>query len=211
MKKISLITRTILVAGSLFLGATALDAAYAAPPPPPPGGAPVAKILMVDLRRVLAGSKVGRDIQQQMEGQKQKATNELNGEGAALEREKAQLQQQAAILAPDVRARRIKDFDARAQGFQKKVQQRSMLIQGGFIKAQQQIEAALGPILQGIMRERGATILLDRTAVLLAPNAIDVTGDVIQRLDMKMPTVKMELVAPPQSMVQQQQQQQQQQ
>ena len=211
MKKISLITRTILVAGSLFLGATALDAAYAAPPPPPPGGAPVAKILMVDLRRVLAGSKVGRDIQQQMEGQKQKATNELNGEGAALEREKAQLQQQAAILAPDVRARRIKDFDTRAQGFQKKVQQRSMLIQGGFIKAQQQIEAALGPILQGIMRERGATILLDRTAVLLAPNAIDVTGDVIQRLDMKMPTVKMELVAPPQSMVQQQQQQQQQQ
>ena len=209
MKKTSLIARTILVAGMLFLGATALDAAYAAPPPPPPGGAPVAKILMVDLRRVLAGSKVGRDIQQQMEGQKQKATNELNGEGAALEREKAQLQQQAAILAADVKARRVRDFELRAQAFQKKVQQRSLLIQGGSIKAQQQIEAALGPILQGIMRERGATILLDRTAVLLAPNAIDVTGVVIQRLDVKMPTVKVDLVAPPPSMQQQQQQQQQ--
>jgi len=206
MKKTSLIARTILVAGTLLLGATALDAAYAAPPPPPPGGAPVARILMVDLRRVLAASKVGRDVQQQMEGQKQKATNELNGEGGALEREKAQLQQQAAILAPDVKARRIKDFETRAQGFQKKVQQRSLLIQGGFIKAQQQIEAALGPILQGLMRERGATILLDRSGVLLAPNAIDVTDVVIQRLDMKMSTVKLELVAPPSSMQQPQQQ-----
>ena len=206
MKKTSLIARTILVAGALLLGATALDAAYAAPPPPPPGGAPVARILMVDLRRVLAASKVGRDLQQQMEGQKQKATNELNGEGGALEREKAQLQQQAAILAPDVKARRIKDFETRAQGFQKKVQQRSLLIQGGFIKAQQQIEAALGPILQGLMRERGATILLDRSGVLLAPNAIDVTDVVIQRLDMKVSTVKLELVAPPASMQQPQQQ-----
>ena len=206
MKKTSLFARTILVAGALLLGATALDAAYAAPPPPPPGGAPVARILMVDLRRVLAASKVGRDVQQQMEGQKQKATNELNGEGGALEREKAQLQQQAAILAPDVKARRIKDFETRAQGFQKKVQQRSLLIQGGFIKAQQQIEAALGPILQGLMRERGATILLDRSGVLLAPNAIDVTDVVIQRLDMKMSTVKLELVAPPSSMQQPQQQ-----
>jgi len=206
MTKISLIARTILVAGALLLGATALDAAYAAPPPPPPGGAPVARILMVDLRRVLAASKVGRDLQQQMEGQKQKATNELNGEGGALEREKAQLQQQAAILAPDVKARRIRDFETRAQGFQKKVQQRSLLIQGGFIKAQQQIEAALGPILQGLMRERGATILLDRSSVLLAPNAIDVTDVVIQRLDMKVSTVKLELVAPPASMQQPQQQ-----
>lgn len=206
MTKTSLIARTILVAGALLLGATALDAAYAAPPPPPPGGAPVARILMVDLRRVLAASKVGRDLQQQMEGQKQKATNELNGEGGALEREKAQLQQQAAILAPDVKARRIRDFETRAQGFQKKVQQRSLLIQGGFIKAQQQIEAALGPILQGLMRERGATILLDRSSVLLAPNAIDVTDVVIQRLDMKVSTVKLELVAPPASMQQPQQQ-----
>jgi outer membrane protein len=47
------------------------------------------------------------------------------------------------------------------------------------------------------MKERGATILLDRSSILLAPNSIDVTQLVIQRLDMKMPTVKVELTAPP--------------
>jgi outer membrane protein len=72
------------------------------------------------------------------------------------------------------------------------------------LKAQQLVEQALGPILQGIMQERRATVLLDRSAVLLAPNAIDVTGDVVRRLDMKMPTAKVVLTPLPQGAVQQQ-------
>ena len=70
------------------------------------------------------------------------------------------------------------------------------------LKANRQVEDALGPILQGIMQERQATVLLDRTAVLLAPNAIDVTGVVVQRLDMKMPTVKVELTPLPPGLAQ---------
>jgi hypothetical protein len=55
------------------------------------------------------------------------------------------------------------------------------------------------------MKERGATILLDRSSILLAPNALDVTQLVIQRLDMKMPAVKVEPTAPPAGEQQQQQ------
>jgi outer membrane protein len=197
MTKKSRFTRTILVAGAMILGIAGSDAAIAAPPQPPGGGAPVAKILIIDLRKVMGASKVGQDIQRQVDVLKQQATGELNGEGSALKAEETQLQQQAAILAPDVKARRIKEFQARAAAFQQKVQQRSGLIQGGVMRAQQQIEQALGPVLEGIMRERGATLLLDRSSVLLAPNAIDVTDVVTQRLDMKMPTVKVQLAPPP--------------
>ena len=203
MTKKSLISRTILLAGLLFLGMAGLNTASAAPPPA--NGAPAARILMVDMRMVIGLSKVGQDIQHQVDALKQQATKELNGEGEALKREETQLQQQAAILAPDVKARRIKDFQVRARAFQGKIEQRGGLIQGGVLKARQQIEEALGPILQGIMKERGATILLDRSSILLAPNSIDVTQVVIQRLDMKMSTVKVVLTAPPPGMQQQQQ------
>ena len=195
MTKKSLIARIVLMAGLLFLGTAVLDTASAAPPPP--GGAPAARILMLDMRRIMGLSKVGQDIQRQVEALKQQATRDLNGEGAALKSEEMQLQQQAAILAPDVKARRIREFQAKATAFQQKIQRRGGLIQGGVMKAQQQIEQALGPILQGIMKERGATILLDRSSILLAPNSIDVTQLVIQRLDMKMPAAKVELTAPP--------------
>ena len=194
MKQKSLIARTILAAGMVIVMAGSLDAAIAAPPP---GGTPTARILMVDLRRVMGASKVGQDIQRQVQQLKDQASAELNGEAKALKGDETELQQQSAILAADVKARKIKDFQGKYTSFQKKVQDRSKLIQGGVMAAQQQVEQALGPILQGLMKERGATILVDRTAVLLAPNALDVTQLVIQRLDMKMPTVKVYLKAPP--------------
>jgi len=77
------------------------------------------------------------------------------------------------------------------------VQQRQELIQGGVIKAREQVEKALGPIIQGIMQERGGNILLDRSAVVFATGDIDITRLAVQRLDQKMTKVKVELTAPP--------------
>jgi outer membrane protein len=212
MTRKSLFARALMVAGMFLFAAAATQSAYAAAPAA--GAAPIARILLIDLRRAVAVSKVGQDIQRQVDTLKKQAQSELRSEAEGLQREKVQIDQQAAILAADVKARKMKDFQGRVASFQKRLQSRGALIQGGMLKANQQVEEALGPILQGIMQERQATILLDRSAVLLAPNAIDVTAVVVQRLDMKMPTVKVELAPLPPGLAQQaaaQQQQQQQQ
>jgi outer membrane protein len=210
MTRKPLFVRALMVAGMFLFAAAPTQSAYAAAPTT--GAAPIARILLIDLRRAVAASKVGQDIQRQVDALKKSAQSELRSEAEGLQREKMQLDQQAAILAADVKARKLKDFQGRVASFQKRLQGRGALIQGGMLKANQQVEEALGPILQGIMQERQATILLDRTAVLLAPNAIDVTAVVVQRLDMKMPTVKVELAPLPpglaaQAAAQQQQQQ----
>ena len=59
------------------------------------------------------------------------------------------------------------------------------------------MENALGPILKGIMLERGANMLLDRNAVILSTVDVDVTQTAIQRLNQKMPTVKVNLTPLP--------------
>src|SRR5262249_22106984 len=124
-------------------------------------------------------------------------------EGTALQKEGQALQQQVAILAPDVKARKVRDFQNKQAAFQRKLEQRQGLIQGGLFQAQQQVEGALKPILQGIMQERGANVLLDRSAVVLVPNALDVTAVAVQRLNQKLPTVKVQLVALPPGLQQQ--------
>jgi outer membrane protein len=200
MNKKSVIARTFAAAGVILLAAATAHSAYAAAPAA--GAAPAARILIIDLRRAVAASKVGQSIQSQVDTLKKQAQGELSGEAQSLQRDKAQLEQQAAILAADVKARKAKDFQARVAVFEKKLQSRGQLIQGGMLKANQQVEEALGPILQGVMQERQATVLLDRGSVLLAPNAIDVTSVVVQRLDLKMPTVKVEPAPLPPGMAQ---------
>jgi Skp family chaperone for outer membrane proteins len=168
-------------------------AAPPAPPPKPPQGTPMPKILVIDRAAILRGSAVGQSIMKQVQQLTIAAENGLKARDQALRAEGAQLQQQLAILAPAVKAAKIKAFEAKQAALQGEVQKEQGLIQGGVLKARQQVEVALGPILQKIMQERGANLLLDRNAVVLGTVDVDVTGVAIARLNQTLPSVKVTL------------------
>jgi Skp family chaperone for outer membrane proteins len=178
------------------------------PTKPAASGTPAPVILVIDRNAILRASKVGQSIVQQVNAYSQAAEKEFKGQADSLHSQEQQLQQQVAILAPDVKAKKIKAFQAQQQAFQEKVQKRQTQIQGGVLQARQQVEKALGPILQGILRERHANLLFDRNAVVLGTVNVDITGTAVQRLDQKMPTVKVQLVTPSAADLRQMQQQQ---
>ena len=194
-------TNTLFARGAVAAGAFAIAAsmfvAPAAAQPKPAAGTPVPKILVINREAILRLSKVGQDIVKQVNGYTQAAEKEFKGQGEQLRKDGAALQQQLAILAPDVKAKKIADFENRQRALQAKVETRQQQIQGGVLQARQKIETALGPIVQGIMQERGATLLLDRGAIVWGTGDIDITRTAIPRLDQKMSSVKVNLVSPP--------------
>jgi outer membrane protein len=204
MTKSKLALRATLAAVSFVVTLGATDALAQAPAPAKPkapapatGAVPVPRIIVVDRQAILRASSVGQDIVRQVNAYTQSAEKEFRAQQDALQKESQTLQQQVAILAPDVRAQKIRAFQSKEAAFKQKVEARQALIQGGVLKARQQVEAALGPILQGIMQQRGANILLDRAAIVLGMVDIDVTQLTIQRLNQKLPTVKVQLVSAP--------------
>jgi Skp family chaperone for outer membrane proteins len=211
MKMSFFTARAVCTLAAFTLTAASFAAAPAAAQnaPKPATGTPAPIILVIDRSAILRASKVGQSIVSQVNGYTTAAEKEFKGTAESLRSQEQQLQQQIAILAPDVKKKKIAAFQAQQQAFQKKVQQRQAMIQGGVMQARQQVEAALGPILQGILAERHANLLLDRNAVVLGTVNIDVTGTAVQRLDQKMPTIKVQLVNPPPGVLQQMQQQQQ--
>jgi Skp family chaperone for outer membrane proteins len=194
----SLTSALFIVAGTLLPALAAPVSAFAASTPQP-------KIVVIDRSMVLRGSKVGQDIVRQVNAYTLQAENDLKAQGQALQRDGKAFQQQAAILSNDLKAQKMKALEARRAGLQASVQKKQSLIQGGFIKARTQVEQALGPILQGIMAERGANLMLDKNSVVLGTVDVDITQLAVERLNQKMPSLKVELVAPPPGMVQQQQ------
>jgi len=209
MKMMTLISRpafaatgfAIVVALSLSASAPAVAQNHPAPGPAPQG-VPVPKILVIDRQALLRASKVGQDIARQVQGMTKAAEAELRGEGEGLRREEQALQQQIAILAPDVKAQKVHAFQAKQAAFQQKVQDKQNQIKYGVMLAQRQVEQAAGPIVQGIMQERGANLLVDRQAIVIGAPGLDVTAVAIQRLDQKLPSVKVQLVSPPAELLQ---------
>jgi Skp family chaperone for outer membrane proteins len=178
---------------TLMLAALAAIAATAAGAAPPPAVVP--KIVVFDERALMQFSKAGQDIQRQVQGFAKQLQNEKDSTEKSLQAESQQLQQQVAILAPDVRQKRIEAFQKKAAGAQAALQRKAQQVDGGMQQAQRQISNELRPILQQIMKERGANMVVLKQTILLADNnSFDITGDVITRLNAKLPTVKVALV-----------------
>ena len=214
MKTLSIIIRPAFAAtGAAMLSALLLSAPAAAQnhPAPPSGPVGFAKILVIDRQGLMRASAVGQDIARQVQDLTKSAEVELKGQGEALQHERADLERQVAILAPDVKAQKIKAFQSKEAAFQQKVQTRQMQIRYGVALAQRQVEAAAGPIVQSIMQQRGATVMIDRQAIVVGVPGIDVTQVAVQMLNQKLPTVKVQLATPPPELLQRMQAQQQQQ
>ncbi len=189
--------KTILSAALLL--AFCAPAAMAAGPAPPPGP-PAPKILVIDRAAILQFSKVGQDITKQMQAFAAQAKNDMAAQGKALQAEGQALQQQVAILSGDAKQKKIDAFQAKEQGLQQQAQRREAAIQYTLFKAQQTVSQTLGPIVQGIMQQRGANMLLDKTAVVAVNgNAalFDITQQSIDTLNQKMPSLKLTLENPP--------------
>jgi outer membrane protein len=200
MKKLlSLITALIVMPGLAM-------AANTPPPAPPPQNAaaalPAPKVLVINRQAILQSSTVGQDIARQAQAYAAQAKADMDAQGKALQTEGQALQQQIAILAPDVKQKKIDAFQAKEAGLQGQAQRREAQIQGGLMAAQTSVENVLGPILQGIMAQRGANLILDKNAVVFAnTGAFDITQTAIDQLNQKMSSVKVTLQNPPQGAV----------
>ena len=185
MKNANPFARAIVATGSLAVLIVAAQAA-----PPPSQGIPQPKILVIDRQAIFAGSAAGQSVLKQARDYDQQLQKEYNNRIGALRSEGQKLQQQAAILSNEVKAQKQRDLEGRAKGIEENAQQKLNTIKGGVLQAQEQIGNALKPILQGIMMERGANMLLDRNAVIFSTVDVDVTKVAIQRLNQKLSTVK---------------------
>jgi outer membrane protein len=164
--------------------------AWADPPQP--------KIVVIDRAAIMQFSKVGQDIARQIQGAANQAKADLQGQGKALQAEGRALQQQVAILAPDVKAKRLAAFQAKEQSLQGAAQRKDEQLKAAFAQARAAMENALGPILQQLVKERGANLVLDKQAVVFATQSgFDVTAEAINRLNQKLPAFKVNMNAAP--------------
>lgn len=186
MAKTFLIAAAVLAASSAVFGAPAMAQAPAAK-------APV--ILIVDQGRVLATSKVGQSINAQLAKIQEAANAELNAEVEKLVKEQEDLKKQKDLMAEDVWLEKAKQAAVKQNNLPAL---RDVKVREIGISEQQalaQVNEKLTPILQKFVDSRGATVMLDRSAVMYAAANTDITAEVIAELDKAITTVKVERVS----------------
>jgi outer membrane protein len=153
-------------------------------------------ILIVNRAQILAQSKAGQTIPDQAEKLKTNVEKELEAEAGKLKKEIESFQKNASLMSDEVRQKTEQDLAVRSQyGMPQRVQIMEQAFSGVVQQAQEKILIETQPILKEIVDRRGATVLLDRSAVMYAAPETDVTQEVISALDKKFPSVEVQQIS----------------
>jgi Skp family chaperone for outer membrane proteins len=140
-------------------------------------------ILTIESDRFFAQSAFGLRVAAEVEAEGAVIAAENRRIEADLTAEEKSLTQQRATMAAE-------SFRALADAFDSKVQtiRRTQDAKARALNQRQESDRikfvnAAGPVLEVLMRDSGAAVILERRNVFLSANAIDVTEDAIQRMD----------------------------
>lgn len=151
-------------------------------------------ILIVDQARIIAQSKAGNSIAEQMKTLQDTANKELERQIAAVVEEAEGLQAKKDDLPEEEYLQKAQQIAIKQNNLPVLREVKVRELSASEQKAIEVIGEEMRPILKEIVDARGATLLLDRSAVMYANSATDITDEVMAKLDEKLPTVKVERV-----------------
>ena len=153
-----------------------------------------AVVLIVDTEAVFSQSKVGQNIRSQFEDQAKKLRAEGKKTDDALQADAKKLTEERALLSQDDLKKKVQDLQKREAEFQQSMQQKSQALQFGLQRANAKVEAALRPIFAEVLKEKGGTVLFDQSVVLAGGADLDVSAEVLKKLNERMTTVEVKPV-----------------
>jgi Skp family chaperone for outer membrane proteins len=153
------------------------------------GGPVIPGVCLLSRETVLTRSAVGQAASERMKQLAQKAQAGLDAERRKIEADAKALQGQQATLTQQQGQLRQEQLSARAQAYQAKAAQVSREMEATWAKVTSRIEGEIQPVVTAAYQAKGCGLLLSREAVLGGNLANDLTGAVVQGLDVRISTI----------------------
>ncbi len=150
---------------------------------------------MVDHQRILRESKAAKSIQQQLEVRRRLYLDQLAKEEQRLNEVGKELARQRGVLSAEAFAQKRKEYEEAVQALQRASNERRRQLDEALAAANNVVRQALKEIVDELAETRGFNLVLPASGVLLYSPKIDITDEVLARLDRKLPTVKVPEIA----------------
>jgi len=147
------------------------------------------KIGIVDVQRVLRDAKASKGILPQFEKLRNEFQTKVRDQERKLRDAERELAQQRAILAPEAFAQKRREFSEQARQIQQAVQQRRRDLDQAFNATRNLILKNMLIVTQGLAEERKLNMVMDGKFVFISAKSLDITDEVIARLDKRLPVV----------------------
>lgn len=148
---------------------------------------------IVDVQAVVRNSQAGKSAREQMEDIARKEQASLAAEEKKLRARDQELQQQRAILTPEVYTQRQQKLQADVGNLQNRSRNLRLTLDRGFRRTLDQITLVLIDELGKLTTELDLNVILRRSQIVIAIDDFDITKIALERLDKRLPSIELKL------------------
>lgn len=150
----------------------------------------VVKFGVVDVEELEQNALMNKDIATQITALRNKLSEEVKQEEAALRKANDDLQRQKVLLAPEAFEQEVRKFRERELAFQKNMQERNDQFNRVRVEVRNAFINELNKALTEITKEQQFTLILRRSQVLTVADFLDITKFVMDRINKNAPSYK---------------------
>jgi Skp family chaperone for outer membrane proteins len=154
---------------------------------------PSPKIAIVDIQVILRDSLSSKEARKKMDAIALQEQTLLSNEESNLRKKDQKLQQQRAILAPDVFLKRQQTLQKEIRKLQKRSRNLNQALDKSFRKTINKIQIVLLDELRKLTEELNINIILPRSQIVIAVDDFEITKLALERLNKRLPSIDMKL------------------
>ena len=147
-------------------------------------------LAVVDFRGVLAKSNAAVSVRKQLDIERNKYKEEFADIEKKLRIAQQKLSKQRAIVTAEAFEKRARELKDKAREAQKRAQATNQLLKKSFDQSMDEIRKHLLKIIAEVAEETGAGVVLFRSAIVIAVKKLEISQEVLKRLNEKLPAVK---------------------
>lgn len=144
---------------------------------------------VVNVTKILQDSKAAKSATAQLQAKQKAFQNDLDAKEKALHAESQALEKQKNSADKAAFEKKVKEFREKAANEQRDIQKKTVSINKAQSAATEEVLKNTYEIVKQISSEKKFNLVIPSTQVLYVDTSLDITDEVLKRLDAKLPTV----------------------
>lgn len=150
-------------------------------------------IIIVDMQRILQEAKAAKDVRGRIKEKRDQYQTQITKEEDKLRDLEKKLADQRAILSPEAFESKSKEFNEKLRDVQLGVQEKRSKLDAALNQSLDAIQESVLEIITELSKEKNFKLALPSSQVLFATNSLNMTAEVLGRLDKKLPTIDLDI------------------
>lgn len=144
---------------------------------------------VVNTAKIMRDSKAAQSVRSQLQNKQKAFQAELDAKEKQLLAEDQALAKQQASVEKAAFEQKVKEFRSRAANAQREVAQKKMAVEKALESALANVQTTVLQVVKEVAAEKKLNLVVSSGAVLYTDSTLDITDEVLKRLNDKLPNV----------------------